>query len=134
MKLIPLHPKTRRDGSLSEPILMNAEVDDEDYDDLIHYTWYYKEDNLHTRYHKSVGRNPIAHVEDYEKDSLVMMSHHVLKNHIKGFRVSYRDGDPKNNQKENLKVVLDGHDLVELRQHWIDQMKPRVQLEMDLPR
>lgn len=137
MKLIPLVPKTRRDGSLVTPIQKYAKVDDEDEEDCLHHRWYYKEDNIYSggTPHISVSRDPIASDSDFEKSSLVMLSHHILKIHIKNFRVYYKDGDQTNCQKANLEIrKIDGVELMELRKHWLDQIKPKVQLEMELPR
>jgi hypothetical protein len=137
MQLIPLVPKTRRDGSLTTPIQEYAKVDDEDFDNLMHYRWYYKEDNIYSggTPHISVGRDPVASDPNFGVTSLVIMSHHILKIHIKNFVVRYKDGDAKNCQKENLVVKnIDGCGLVELRQHWLDQIKPEIQLRMELPR
>jgi hypothetical protein len=113
-------------------------VDDEDEKDLLQYEWYYKEDNKNdlTKYHISVGRQPLRDDGIHKKSSLFLMNRHLLAIDDPRIQVHFKDGDKLNYQKDNLEVVLDGHGVRNLLHHWWKNIKQAKdgRLYMVLPR
>ena len=105
-----------------EQIVGIVKVDDEDWDELCEYTWYLKIDNITdpNKRHVSVGRNALPGESEYKPTSLVLMSRHILKLHIKGIVVNYQNGNVFDHRKDNLLIPnTTVTKLVKLREYWL---------------
>lgn len=129
MRQLALHPRKER-GSERPEQLQWAMVDDEDYEELVRYTWYFKVDNAGDprRRHISVGRRSTSSDSRHLPDSLVLLNRHILHIDDPRITVHFKDGDPLNCQKENLEVTLDGWQLAQLFNHWMQQLEIRADI------
>lgn len=112
-KVIKLHPqRSRKTNLITEAYAL---VDDDDYDEMMQYEWYFKPDNRYQgdRAHISVGRNhterekAYAQLMDKEEGSLMMMNHQILRIYTNQ-PIYFLDKDQCNHQKANLWTRLDG--------------------------
>lgn len=119
MKQLKLHPR-KAHGDNKIELLQWAMVDDEDYDELAKYTWYFKVDNANDpkRKHISVGRQPVGNDGVHLPKSLVLLNRHILHIDDRKILVHFKDKNPLNCQKENLVIQVDGRQLQLLYKHW----------------
>lgn len=134
MKLLKLHV---RKGIVDDDVIHAvARVDDEDFEWLSKYTWYYKVDNAgdEEKKHISVGRNPKRERKTHKRDSLVLLNRQVMGIDDPKVQVRYKDGDPLNCQKDNLYIKVDGHALRRLQLHWINDFRVKNVQHLTFPR
>jgi len=134
MKLLKLHERVGDDG---EVIQEYAKVDDEDHDLLLPYAWYYKVDNARDpeKRHISIGRNAQKGDRKHKPGSLVLLNRQIMAIDDRRLQVRFRDGDPLNNQKENLFIKeLNGHELRDLQRHWLNDFKIDNPMTLVFPR
>lgn len=121
-QLLELHVRTgiKSDGKVEQKY---AIVDDEDYEWLAKFTWFYKVDNANDpkKRHVSIGRNSTAEDINHKRASLVLLNRQILDIDDPKIIVHFEDGNPLNNRKENLIIHLDGKGVRRLRKHWLDR-------------
>jgi hypothetical protein len=110
-KLIQLHERV---GRVDKKVINKfVEVDDDDYDDLIQFVWYYKVDNANQpgKEHVSVGRGlPDSEKKEYELLQ-ELMNRRILRltkaTFYSGFNNSHWwEEDPINMQRHRLHVLM----------------------------
>lgn len=89
-----------------------ALVDDEDYDYLMQWKWYYNSSGTHCAAVRS-GR-----LEDFNngKRPRILM-HRVITKPVENDVIDHIDGNPLNNQKFNLRVCTQGQNSKNIRKH-----------------
>jgi hypothetical protein len=77
-------------------------VDDEDYEYLHQWTWFLNKDGYAVRYTTNKGKR------------LTIRMHRML---VEGREVDHRDGNPLNNQRNNLRAVTHQQNIFNNRKH-----------------